>query len=188
MGQIQDRSNFLLLGSRKPKIHAFISERFEFEEGPKINTPFTANELIECLDDLGYEADLKNLDSERNDICEYIKITTDEDLEWCVYLGFTGPFYEEFEVLSHLYTSENPHLEANNWHMDDHLSVVTVVYDEATGNPEYSNGFFTLEQRMKCVRDDLPLVSFVENSLLLWEDEFDEFIAQLCPEIPKGDY
>ena len=144
--------------------------------------------MIECLKDLGYEADLKNLDSERNDVCEYIKITTDEDLEWCVYLGFTGPYYEEFEVLSHLYTSENSHLEANNWHMDDHLSVVTVVYDEESGNPEYSNGFFTLEQRMKCVRDELPLASFVENSLLLWEDEFDDFIAQLCPEIPKGDY
>ena len=37
--------------------------------------------MIECLKDLGYEADLKNLDSDRNDICEYIKITTDEDLE-----------------------------------------------------------------------------------------------------------
>jgi hypothetical protein len=40
---------------------------------------------------------------------------------------------------------------------------------------------------MLCVKGDDPLATFVENSLLLWEDEFDEFLAQLCPEIPIGD-
>jgi hypothetical protein len=71
--------------------------------------------------------------------------------------------------------------------MNNHLSVVTVQYDQETGNPEYSNGFFTLQQRMLCVKGDDPLSTFVENSLLLWEDEFDEFLAQLCPEVPIGD-
>ncbi len=155
--------------------------------GPKISTPFTANEFLECLEELGYDAILKNLDGVRNDECAYITITTDEDLEWYVYLGFTGPYFDEFEISSFLHTSENPHLEANNWHMDDHLSVVTVQYDQETGNPEYNNGFFTLQQRMLCIQGDLPMADFVEQSLFLWEEEFDGFIAQLCPEIPSSE-
>jgi hypothetical protein len=151
-------------------------------------TPFTANELIKCLTDLGYESELRYQHLEIVGTCEYITITTAEDLEWSIYLGFTGPYYLEFEIFAQLYTSENPHLEEQNWHMVDRVTNVTVQYDAETGNPRYSNGFFTLMQSMKCVRDALPLAAFVENSLMLWEDEFDEFIAQLCPEIPRGDY
>ena len=151
-------------------------------------TPFTANELIKCLTDLGYESELRYQHLEIVGTCEYITITTAEELEWSIYLGFTGPYFLEFEIFSHLYTSDDPHLEAQKWQMNGHLSHVTVQYDEETGNPRYINGFFTLMQSLKCVRDTLPLASFVENSLLRWEDEFDEFIAQLCPEIPKGDY
>jgi hypothetical protein len=40
---------------------------------------------------------------------------------------------------------------------------------------------------MLCVKGDDPLETFVENSLLLWEDEFDEFLAQLCPEISSSE-
>ncbi len=151
------------------------------------STPFTANEFLECLEKLGFNAVLKNFDSVRKGECSYITITTDEDLEWYVYLGFTGPYFDEFEISTFVFSEENPHLEANNWHMNDRLSVVTVQYDQETGNPEYGNGFFTLQQRMLCVKGDDPLETFVENSLLLWEDEFDEFLAQLCPEIPKRD-
>jgi hypothetical protein len=142
---------------------------------------------LECLEELGYDAILKNLDSVRKDECAYVTITTDEDLEWYIYLGFTGPYFDEFEISAFVFSKENPHLEANSWHMNNHLSVVTVQYDQETGNPEYSNGFFTLQQRMLCVKGDDPLATFVENSLLLWEDEFDEFLAQLCPEVPIGD-
>lgn len=65
--------------------------------------------------------------------------------------------------------------------MDDHFSTVTVQYDQETGNPKYNNGFFTLQQRMLCVQGDSPLRDFVEQALFLWEEEFDEFIARLCP-------
>ena len=140
-----------------------------------------------CIEELGFDATLNDLDNEHNDVSAYITITTDEDLEWYVYIGFTGTYFEEFEIRSHLYTSKNPHLEANNWHKNDHLSVVTVQYDEESGNPEYNNGYFTLEQKMRCVRGELPLPTFVEQSLLAWEDEFDDLIAQLCPEIPSGE-
>ena len=153
----------------------------------KISTPFTENEIFKCIEELGFDAILKDLDNERKEESAYITITTDEDLEWYIYLGFTGTYFEEFEILSHLYTSENPHVEANNWHKHDYLSVVTVQYDEESGNPEYSNGYFTLEQKMRCVRGELPLPTFVEQSLLAWEDEFDDLIAQLCPEIPSGE-
>ena len=153
----------------------------------KISTPFTENEIFKCIEELGFDAILKDLDNERKEESAYITITTDEDLEWYIYLGFTGTYFEEFEILSHLYTSENPHLEANNWHKHDHLSVVSVKYDEESGNPEYNNGYFTLEQKMRCVRCELPLPTFVEHSLLAWEDEFDELIAQLCPEIPLSE-
>lgn len=153
----------------------------------KISTLFTENEIFKCIEELGFDAILKDLDNERKEESAYITITTDEDLEWYIYLGFTGTYFEEFEILSHLYTSENPHLEANNWHKNDHLSVVTVQYDEESGDPAYNNGYFTLEQKMRCVRGELPLPTFVEQSLLAWEVEFDELIAQLCPEIPAGD-
>ena len=142
---------------------------------------------MECIEELGYDAFLKNLDSVHKDECAYITITTDEDLEWYVYLGFTGTYFDEFEISSFLHTSENPHLEAKKWHRDGHHSVVSVQYGQETGNPEYNNGFFTLQQRLLCVPGDLPIPDFVEQSLFLWEEEFDGFIAQLCPEIPSGD-
>jgi hypothetical protein len=148
--------------------------------------PFTANEILEYIQELGFAATLKIDHRDSKDECTFITITTEEELEWYIYLGFTGPYFDEFEISSHLHSSENPHLEANNWNKFDHESIVIVYYDEETGNPAYSNGYFTLQQRMKCMKGDLSLEAFVESSLLLWEDEFDEFIAQLCPEISFG--
>jgi hypothetical protein len=40
---------------------------------------------------------------------------------------------------------------------------------------------------MLCIQGDLPVAEFVEQSLFLWEEEFDAFIAQLCPEIPSSE-
>jgi hypothetical protein len=150
---------------------------------PTISTPFTANELLECIQELGFQASLRIDEIGEYGDCASITITTEEELEWYLYLGFRGPYFDEYEISTHLLTSENPHLEANNWHKEDHLSVVTVEYDLETGNPEITNGYFTLEQRMMCKLDDFELAEFVELTLRVWEREFAEFLMQIEPDI-----
>ena len=61
--------------------------------------------------------------------------------------------------------------------------MVTVEYDSETGNPELTNDYFTLEQRMMCKLDDFELTEFVELSLRVWEREFAEFLMQIEPDI-----
>ena len=148
-----------------------------------IGTPFTANELLECIQELGFQASLRIDEIGEYGDCASITIATEEELEWYLYLGFRGPYFDEYEISTHLLTSENPHLEANNWHKEDHLSVVTVEYDLETGNPELTNGYFTLEQRMMCKLDDFELTEFVELTLRVWEREFAEFLMQIEPDI-----
>ncbi len=148
-----------------------------------ISTPFTANELLECIQELGFQANLRIDEISDYGNCVSITITTEEELEWYLYLGFRGPYFDEYEISTHLLTSENPHLEANNWHKEDHLSVVTVEYDSETGNPEITNGYFTLEQRMMCKLDGKELADFVKISLDAWEYEFAEFLMQIEPDI-----
>jgi len=152
-----------------------------------ISTPFTANELLECIQELGFQASLRIDEIGEYGDCVSITITTEEELEWYLYLGFRGPYFDEYEISTHLLTSENPHLEANNWHKEDHLSVVTVEYDLETGNPEMTNGYFTLEQRMMCKLDDFDLAEFVELTLRVWEREFAEFLMQIEPDIEEND-
>ena len=150
---------------------------------PTISTPFTANELLKCIQELGFQAILRIDEISEYGSCVSITITTEEELEWYLYLGFRGPYFDEYEISTHLLTSENPHLEANNWHKEDHLSVVTVEYDSETGNPEITNGYFTLEQRMMCKLDGMELADFVRISLDTWENEFAEFLMQIEPDI-----
>ena len=148
-----------------------------------IGTPFTANELLECIQELGFQVSLRIDEIGEYGDCASITITTEEELEWYLYLGFRGPYFDEYEISTHLLTSENPHLEANNWHKEDHLSVVTVEYDLETGNPEIINGYFTLEQRMMCKLDDFELTEFVALTLRVWEREFAELLMQIEPDI-----
>ena len=150
---------------------------------PTISTPFTATEILECIHELGYTARLRSEEIGEFGECVSITITTEEELEWYLYLGFRGPYFHEYEISSYLLTSENPHLEANNWHKEDHLSVVTVEYDSESGNPEITNGYFTLEQRMMCKLDDFELAEFVGLSLRVWEREFAELLMQIEPDI-----
>ena len=175
--QVANRvTSLLIVLSSNPKTSATTRR-------PTIGTPFTANELLECIQELGFRASLRIDEIGEYGDCASITITTEEELEWYLYLGFRGPYFDEYEISTHLLTSENPHLEANNWHKEDRLSVVTVEYDSETGNPELTNGYFTLEQRMMCKLDDIELTEFVELSLRVWEREFAEFLMQIEPDI-----
>lgn len=53
-------------------------------------------------------------------------------------------------------------------------------------NPNWSK-IHRIKQRVLCVQGDLPVAEFVEQSMFLWEQEFDAFIVLLCPEIPTAD-
>lgn len=169
-------SLFIVLGSIR--ISSFTTRR-----RPTINTPFTAYELLECIRELGFQAILRIDEIGEFGDCVSITITTEEELEWYLYLGFRSPYFDEYEISTFVLTSENPYLEANNWHKEDHLSIVTVEYDSDTGNPEITNGSFTLEQRMMCKLDHSELAEFVEISLRLWENEIAELLDQINPDI-----
>ena len=153
---------------------------------PAINTPFTAVEILECIHELGYTARLRSDEiGEFGEFgeCVSITITTEEELEYYLYLGFTGPYFEEFEISTYVYTKENPYLEANRWHANDHLSVVTVDCNTETGNPEYDNGMFTLHQRMMWHMDGFELAEGVRTALTIWDEEFVELLEQIHPDV-----
>lgn len=149
---------------------------------PIISTPFTAAELLECIHELGYQANLVAAEIGEFGECVSISVQIGELPEWCLYLGFTGPYFEEYEFSTYVYTKENPYLEANTWHANDHLSVVTVTCDKETGIPEYENGFFTLHQRMMWSVTAMELAESVRVSLAIWEEEFDELLGQIHPD------
>jgi hypothetical protein len=150
---------------------------------PTISTPFTAEEILEYIHELGYTARLRSEEIGEFGECVSITITTDEELDWYLYLGFSGPYFQEFEISTYVYTKENPYLETNRWHANDHLSVVTVDCNTETGNPEYEDGYFTLHQRMMWHMDGLELAEGVKASLAIWEEEFDELLGQIHPDI-----
>jgi len=150
---------------------------------PIISTPFTAAEILESIHELGYTARLCSEEIGEYGECVSITITTEEELDWYLYLGFSGPYFEEFEISTYVYTRENPYLEANRWHANDHLSVVTVDCNAETGNPEYEDGYFTLYQRMMWHMGGLELAEGVRASLAIWEEEFDELLGQIHPDV-----
>ena len=150
---------------------------------PIISTPFTAAEILECIHELGYTARLRSEEIGEFGECVSITITSEEELEWYLYLGFSGPYFEEFEISTYVYTKENPYLEANRWHANDHLSVVTVDCNTETGNPEYENGMFTLHQRMMWHMDGLELAEGVRTALAIWDEEYVELLEQIHPDI-----
>jgi len=146
---------------------------------PIISTPFTAAEILDCILELGYSARLRSVEIGEFGECASIIITTEEELEWYLYLGFSGPYFEEFEISTYVYTKENPYLEANKWHENNHLSVVTVECNSETGNPEYEDGFFSLHQRMMWHMAGMELADDVRTALAIWEEEFDQFLIQI---------
>ena len=148
-----------------------------------ISTPFTAEEILDCINELGYTARLRSEEIGEFGECVSITITTEEELEYYLYLGFSGPYFEEFEISTYVYTEENPYLEANRWHANDHLSVVTVNCNTETGNPEYDNGMFTLHQRMMWHMDGFELAEGVRTALAIWDEEFVELLEQIHPDV-----
>ena len=148
-----------------------------------ISTPFTAAEILECIQELGYTARLRSEEIGEFGECVSMTIATEEELEWYLYLGFSGPYFEEFEISTYVYTKENPYLEANRWHENDHLSVVTVDCNTETGNPEYENGMFTLHQRMMWHMDGLELLDGVRTALTIWDEEYVELLRQIHPDV-----
>jgi hypothetical protein len=150
---------------------------------PTISTPFTAAEILECIHKLGYTSRLRSEEIGEFGECVSITITTEEELDWYLYLGFSGPYFEEFEISTYVYTKENPYLEANRWHANDHLSVVTVDCNTETGNPEYENGMFTLHQRMMWHMEGLKLAEGVKTALAIWDEEYVELLEQIHPDI-----
>ena len=148
---------------------------------PTIRTPFTAAEILGCIHELGYIAKLRSEEIGEFGECVSITITTEEELECYLYLGFSGPYFEEFEISTYVYTKENPYLEANRWHANDHLSVVTVDCNTETGNPEYENGMFTLHQRMMWHMDGLELAEGTRTALAIWDEEYVELLEQIHP-------
>ena len=150
---------------------------------PIISTPFTAAEILECIHELGYTARLRAEEIGEFGECVSITITSEEELECYLYLGFSGPYFEEFEISTYVYTKENPYLEANRWHANDHLSVVTVDCNTETGNPEYENGMFTLHQRMMWHMDGLELAEGVRTALVIWDEEYVELLEQIHPDV-----
>jgi hypothetical protein len=152
-----------------------------------ISTPFTAAEILECIHELGFTARLRSEEIGEFGECVSITITTEEELEYYLYLGFSGPYFEEFEISTYVYTKENPYLEANRWHANDHLSVVTVDCNTETGNPEYENGMFTLHQRMMWHMDGLELAEGVKTALAIWDEEYVELLGQIHPDVEADD-
>ena len=150
---------------------------------PIISTPFTAAEILECIHELGYTARLRSEEIGEFGECVSISITSEEELECYLYLGFSGPYFEEFEISTYVYTKENPYLEANRWHANDHLSVVTVDCNTETGNPEYENGMFTLHQRMMWHMDGLELAEGTRTALAIWDEEYVELLGQIHPNV-----
>ena len=150
---------------------------------PTISTPFTAAEILECIHELGFTARLRSEEIGEFGECVSITITSEEELECYLYLGFSGPYFEEFEISTYVYTKENPYLEANRWHANDHLSVVTVDCNTETGNPEYDNGMFTLHQRMMWHMDGFELAEGVRTALTIWDEEFVELLEQIHPDV-----
>ena len=148
-----------------------------------ISTPFTAAEILECIHELGFTARLRSEEIGEFGECVSITITTEEELEYYLYLGFSGPYFEEFEISTYVYTKENPYLEANRWHANDHLSVVTVDCNTVTGNPEYENGMFTLHQRMMWHMDGLELLAGVRTAFAIWDEEYVELLGQIHPDV-----
>jgi hypothetical protein len=154
---------------------------------PTISTPFTAAEILECIHELGYTARLRSEEIGEFGECVSITITSEEDLVCYLYLGFSGPYFEEFEISTFVYTKENPYLEANRWHANDHLSVVTVDCNTETGNPEYENGMFTLHQRMMWHMDGLELAEGMRTALVIWDEEYVELLEQIHPDVVIDD-
>jgi hypothetical protein len=152
-----------------------------------ISTPFTAAEILECIHELGFTARLRSEEIGEFGECVSITITTEEELEYYLYLGFSGPYFEEFEISTYVYTKENPYLEANRWHANDHLSVVTVDCNTVTGNPEYENGMFTLHQRMMWHMDGLELLDGVRTAFAIWDEEYVELLGQIHPDVEADD-
>ena len=152
-----------------------------------ISTPFTAAEILECIHELGFTARLRSEEIGEFGECVSITITTEEELEYYLYLGFSGPYFEEFEISTYVYTKENPYLEANRWHANDHLSVVTVDCNTVTGNPEYENGMFTLHQRMMWHMDGLELLDGARTAFAIWDEEYVELLGQIHPDVEADD-
>ena len=152
-----------------------------------ISTPFTAAEILECIHELGFTARLRSEEIGEFGECVSITITSEEELEYYLYLGFSGPYFEEFEISTYVYTKENPYLEANRWHANDHLSVVTVDCNTVTGNPEYENGMFTLHQRMMWHMDGLELLDGARTAFAIWDEEYVELLGQIHPDVEADD-
>ena len=76
---------------------------------PTISAPFTAAEILECIQELGFIARLQSEEIGEFGECLSITITTDEELECYLYLGFSGPYFEEFEISTYASNSLSNH-------------------------------------------------------------------------------
>jgi hypothetical protein len=69
---------------------------------PTISTPFTAAEILECIHELGYAARLRSEAIGEFGECVSITINTEDDLDYYLYLGFSGPSFEEFDISTYV--------------------------------------------------------------------------------------
>ena len=149
---------------------------------PTISTPFTSTEILEWIHELGYTARLRS--EEIGEFGNAYRSPLRRRKNWsaiCTW-GSLGPILKNSRFRHTYYTKENPYLEANRWHANDHLSVVKVDCNTETGNPEYENGMFTLHQRMMWHMDGLELAEGVRTALTIWDEEYVELLGQIHPD------
>ena len=144
-----------------------------------IDSLFTANEILDEILELGYEAILSTeSDGDFGDFTS-ITITTDEENIWLIPLGYEGPYYKDISIEAYLFTEENPHLVADRWNQSDRISVATVLSDPDTKLPIMNEGLFVIKQRIAPVYFSGNPKEMTQQLFTVWEDEYDGFVRQM---------
>ena len=138
----------------------------------------TAPELLNVIQELDYEAELSTEIDETFGEYSSITITAGEEHFWIIPLGYGGPYFEDFSIQSFIETSSNPHLVANDWNEEDHLTVATVLYDPDTELPIIHNGSFIVRLRLAPFYVDELSDTITEKVLRIFDEDYAEFVEE----------